>query len=236
MNKVFFLFLSIPLIGVACSSDSSSSSEKTEGASTAFESSSSSDNKLSVSYGIIPIDTTIADGSSQDINDNNINVTSSSKTEFHFHSEKTFLFESTHANKFLSAYYNEQGLQYTGSDYNGGYMVTYRTLSDEVHKYAGWLWNNAYSHSNGACESDLELFKNECLNRNGEFVNYREEDACTVRQLWLSCVYPLNTDIVDKAFIDSVAAELYSFAEEHWSTPLQEKTPSSSMSASSTSP
>ncbi len=84
---------------------------------------------------------------------------------------------------------------------------------------------NANGHVTYLPINDIEAFRKEIA----------KGDVCAVRQLWLSCVYPLEVE-VNKAFIDSVATEINSFAVEHWSTPYPEKEPSSSMSASSTSP
>ena len=248
MKKMFFFFILL-LIWWACSSDSSSNSTNAEGnvvlteeSSSSIEneedlSSSSATNTVSPPYGVIPIDSAFLSGGPQNQNAGDANVTSSSKTQYRFKTDRSVLYEKREndVNLFIVAYYDEFGLQFTGGDYNAGYMVTYRTLSDGTHNYAGWLWNNSYSQSNGACENDYALFERECSSHNGEFVNYKEGDVCAVRQLWLSCVYPLEVE-VNKAFIDSVATEINSFAVEHWSTPYPEKEPSSSMSASSTSP
>ena len=211
MKKTFILLFCMPLVWQACSSDASSNSSNAEGnvvfkgeSSNSIENeevllSSSATNTVLPPYGIIPIDTAFLSGGPQNQNAGDANVTSSSKTEYYFFSERTVLYE------------------------------------DVSRKYAGWLWSNSYSQSNGACENDYALFERKCFSHNGEFVNYKEGDICAVRQLWLSCVYPLEIE-VNKAFIDSVATEIHSFAIEHWSAPYPEKEPSSSKSASSTSP
>ncbi len=247
MKKTFILLFCMPLVWQACSSDASSNSSNAEGnvvfkgeSSNSIENeevllSSSATNTVLPPYGIIPIDTAFLSGGPQNQNAGDANVTSSSKTEYYFFSERTVLYEDVKSNRYTNVYYEDLGVQHVSSDYNGGYLVTFRTLSDESRKYAGWLWSNSYSQSNGACENDYALFERKCFSHNGEFVNYKEGDICAVRQLWLSCVYPLEIE-VNKAFIDSVATEIHSFAIEHWSAPYPEKEPSSSKSASSTSP
>ena len=242
------LVLAITLVSalMACSSDSLSNSADAESASESSYSSvaalsSGTEEKTPVSYGIIPVDTNTPGGQSQALGDGEYigasdditNITSSSKTEYHFTTEKTILYEEP--NGYTIAYYDELGLQYVGSDYNGGYLVTYRTLLDETRQYAGWLWSMSYSRSNEKCARDLELFNNKCDEYNGEFVNYREDIACTTMQLWLSCVYPIE-NVVDKAYMDSVAAVIHSYAAENWSAPYPAKDTVLSVSASSTSP
>lgn len=227
MKRIISSFFCLSFLIMACSSDSSSNSTGNP--------SSAAANKESASYGIVPIAMDSDSGNSQDPNNDNTNITSSSKTEYRFNSERTVLFENwgNRTSEFIAAYYDEQGIQFTGSDFNAGYMVTYRTMSGDSRNYAAWLWNNSYSHE--TCESDYALFESECSSHHGEFVNYREGDVCATSQLWLSCVYPLETS-VNKSFIDSVAAELHSFVNEHWSTPYPENDSTSSMSASSSSP
>ena len=247
MKKIIVLLFCMPLMWLACSSDSSSNSANAEGNAALTETSSSSTENEGVlsssvverntpaSYGVVPIDTAFVARNPQSINGDNGNITSSSKTVFRFNTERTVLYENwgDRVSEFVAAYYDELGVQFSGSDYNAGYMVTYRTLSDESRNYAAWLWSNSYSQK--TCESDYELFESVCSSHNGEFVNYREGNVCATNQLWLSCVYPLDVE-VNKAFIDSVATEIHSFVSEHWSTPYPKNEPSSSMSASSTSP
>lgn len=234
--KKLFCYLFFILIWSSCTSDPSSSTSNVNGGFEQIMSSSFVDEKSSssikddtlISYGVIPIDTMHASEYSIDGN-----VTSSSKTEYHFFSKRTVLYEDPKSNRYTNAYYEELGVQHKSSDKNGGYLVTYRTLSDGLNKYATWLWCNSYLHKNGKCESDYEIFRKECLARKGEFVNYREEDVCSTRQLWLSCVYPLETEQDDIALIDSIAGKIHSFAEEHWSASFIEVEPASTMSASS---
>lgn len=254
-------FLCIPLILVACSSDSSSNATSINqesstsgnisktGDAVDLQKSSSSENRtilevssssdlgeISESREIGPVDSNVPIIVSQQDNDDEFPLRSASSTAYRFNGEKTILFEEPTFYRVITAYYNELGVQLFNNDYNGHYLVTYRTVSKESNNYANWLWCNEYSHADSICESDFELFKKECANRKGEFVNDKEGNVCAGQQLWLSCLYPLEIDVVDNAFIDSVAEDLHSFAEKRWSTPLQEKNPSSSMSASSTTP
>lgn len=261
MNKNIVLFLCIPLILVACSSDSSTNatsnnqkssfSGNASGTDDAVDSqkSSSSENKTVVkvssssilsesseSHEISPVDSNESTIVSQQDYGDEFPLRSASSTAYRFNGEKTILFDEPSFYRVITAYYDELGVQLFNNDYNGHYLVTYRTVSKESNNYANWLWCNEYSHADSICESDFELFKKECANRKGEFVNDKEGNVCAGQQLWLSCLYPLEIDVVDNAFIDSVAEDLRSFAEKRWSTPLQEKNPSSSMRASSTTP
>jgi hypothetical protein len=211
---------------------SSSSEDKT----VVKVSSSSILNESSESHEVGPVDSNESTIVSQEDYDDEFPLRSASSTAYRFNGEKTILFEEPSFYRIITAYYGELGVQLLNNDYNGHYMVTYRTVSKESNKYANWLWCNEYSHADSACESDFELFKNECSNRKGEFANDKKGEVCVGQQLWLSCMYPLEIDTVDKAFVDSVAQEILSFAEERWSTPYPKIEPSSSMSASFSSP
>lgn len=244
---------------VACSDDSSSSSVNAtdDGASLASGVDSttvlSNSSSMTPPYGVVAVDTTTLgnglQGGEQSLNDDNINITSSSKTEYRFETERTLLYEVVVSPEmglgpgWINAYYGENGIQFVGSGANGSYAVTYRLLEDDSHnKFVGWLWNLANSNSE-SCETDRTYFESECGRLNGEFVDYRkEDDDCVVRKLWLSCVSPLTTLLNEKETLDSIALDLKNFITENWATTVKPESPttatsaSSAVSASSTSP
>ena len=192
MNKIGFLFLIFNHFE-ACSSDSSTVTEKiTE------SSSSSSLHNLEPPYGIILIDTT-----KECVHNLDGNITSSSKTEYVFATERTSIVEKfTKPSIIISAYYEEKGLQFSGSDEIASRNIAYLLVSESGYKYSGWLLSNMYWEGNEVCEYELAFFKNECEKYNGEFVDY-QENSCQTRKLSLSCIYPTSsTD--DKMHLDSL--------------------------------
>ncbi len=258
MKKNIIVLLLLAFM-VACSDDSSGSGANAAGDGSSLVSGVDSTTVLPNSsgmtppYGVVAVDTTALgnglQGGEQSLNDDNINITSSSKTEYRFETERTLLYEVVLSPEmglgpgWINAYYGENGIQFVGSGANGSYAVTYRLLEDDYHnKFVGWLWNLANSNSE-SCETDRTYFESECGRLNGEFVDYRKEnDDCVVRKLWLSCVSPLTTLLNEKETLDSIALDLKNFIIENWATTGKPESPttatsaSSAVSASSTSP
>ncbi len=247
MKRFFFSAVCTATLLVACTDDASSVTEaslmnSSESADTSSSAGvdengteSSSSGAANIHYEVNPLGDSASDGSAQSNDDNQI-TTSSSKTAYKFETEKTLLYDlNPSASGYVTAYYEENGIQYLGGDINGSYLVTYRILEDESHnKFLAWLWHVAYLH-NGFCEEDKTYFEGVCHRQNGELVNYRELDACQVRNLQLSCVAPLNTDLDDKAVLDSLASNLKDFVDENWSKQEEPQEPSTATSASSSS-
>ena len=212
MYRIGFLFISLFLcVWVACSADSSTAAEETTEITQSTEMfSSSSIADLEPPYGIILIDTT-----KEYIHNLDGNITSSSKTEYVFATERTSIVQDfMRPSIIINAYYEENGLQFSGSDENASRNIAYLLVSEGDYKYSGWLLSNTYWDGNEVCENELDFFKNECNQYNGEFVDY-QENSCQTRKLSLSCVYPTSsTD--DKMHLDSVATEIHEFALENW--------------------
>ena len=129
VNKIGFLFLIFNHFE-ACSSDSSTATEKiTE------SSSSSSLHNLEPPYGIILIDTT-----KECVHNLDGNITSQSKTEYVFATERTSIVEKfTKPSIIISAYYEEKGLQFSGSDEIASRNIAYLLVSESGYKYSGWI-------------------------------------------------------------------------------------------------
>ena len=121
----------------------------------------------------------------------------------------------------INAYYEENGLQFSGSDEMPSRNITYRLVSEAGYKYSGWLLDNTYWKSDETCAQELDFFKKECDKYNGEFVDY-QENAWQVKKLFLSCVYPI-TSTGDKMLLDSVAIVIHDFALENWAILEQDK-------------
>lgn len=175
------------------------------------------------SYGVIPYDTTKNYDSPNASTDVNGGVTSSSKAEYNFKTESTILHAAFNAptSLVISAYYDELGLRIGVTDKNVSNAVVYRILPTSELKYIGWMWNAAYYHIEN-CDRDLGLFVDKCASLSGELENYIGESSCDSRhRLELSCVFPQNSQLSDKDYLDSTAMAEKEFAEKYWDVPVK---------------
>ncbi|MBR4916584.1 MAG: hypothetical protein IKZ45_05840 [Fibrobacter sp.] len=231
MKKKTLVLASFPLLlCYACSDDSSNG--------TALE----TGNPDSVSYGIVPVDTSkkCTPPTSTELTDDYNCIEPLSKTEYVFRTENTNLFTPSVDDKvlgYISAFYEEKGLRYTGRDNAGSYSVYYRLMEKDSQRYIAWLWSNTMYRGEDPCEDDLKYFQKECLRNVGEFVDYIK-DECAASTLSLSCVMPLNSENGDNDVLDSIALDLNSFVLEKWSVPVESRfdKEESAESASSASP
>jgi len=189
-----------------------------------FEESSSSilvpQSSSSISYGIVPVTNPLI-GDSQNIG-NGIggNITSSSMTEYNFHTERTILYSTyTPVHVGIVAFYDENGVMVVASDENGYYYETIRLQMLEEQRFAIWLWsNNHYKHD--TCPRDRSLFKEKCESLIGEYMDYAGKKSCSASSgLQLSCVFPIWSQLSDKDLIDSLAFVEKDFAEKYWNVP-----------------
>lgn len=196
----------------------------------------------SVSYGIVPVDTSkkcTPPASTELTSDYNC-IEPLSKTEYVFRTENTNLFTLSVGEKvlgYISAFYEEKGLRYSGRDNAGSYSVYYRLMEKESQRYIVWLWSNTMYRAEEPCKNDLKFFYEECLLNAGEFVDYIK-DECAASTLSLSCVMPLNSERSDNDALDSIALDLNSFVLEKWSAPVESRFDNDEFaeSASSASP
>ena len=229
MNNFKWFALFVSLLFSACASDSSvSSAEKNEETSTG---SSEMISSSSISYGIIPIDTSSAQKGSDAGIDDMISMTSSSKTYYRFTTEQVKIYDTLGI--YVNAYYEEKGLCGNDNRVGGSAIFTYRLLNsptDSIRTFVGWLLDGAYWSDN--CVQDSTYFSNRCAELVGELVDYNE--GCSVNKLQLSCVYPYEyTDSVEA--LNSIAKEFLNFAIENWVEIEEPKEDSSMSSASSKS-
>lgn len=195
MNLFKLLAAFVALLVIACASNSSASDS---------EEKISSDSKAS--YGIVPIDTTIQDY----VDPIEGTISSSSKTEFRFSTERTILYDS--AEVFVAAYYQENALQGSVDRAGGSATFTYRLLNsptDSSKIFVGWLLSGGYWSED--CLSDSTYFVKRCQSLDGELVDYNE--GCAVNNLQLSCVYPNDVSDLEKA-LAVISKEFLEFALE----------------------
>lgn len=215
MNNFKWFALFVSLLFSACASDSSTGSSEMISSS-------------SISYGIIPIDTSSAQQGSDTGIDDMISMTSSSKTYYRFTTERVELYDTLGI--YVNAYYEEKGLYGNDNRVGGSAIFTYRLLNssaDSMRTFVGWLLDGAYWSDN--CVQDSTYFANRCAELVGELVDYNE--GCSVNNLQLSCVYPYEyTDSVEA--LNSIAKEFLNFAMENW-VEIEEPKENSSMSSAS---
>lgn len=248
MKKITLILASFPLLlCCACSDDSSNgataemeNSDKASALSTKRGANDSLDS--AVSYGIVPVDTAkkCNPPASTELTDDYNCIEPLSKTEYIFRTEATPLYTPSVGEKvlgYISAFYEENGIQYSGRDGTGAYGVYYRLLEKDSQRYVVWLWSNTMYQAEELCEKDLKYFQEECTRNVGEFVDYIKDD-CAAKTLSLSCVMPTNSELGDKDVLDSIAADLDAFVLENWSTPVKSRFDGdeSAESASSASP
>lgn len=137
MKKITLILASFPLLlCCACSDDSSNgataemeNSDKASALSTKRGANDSLDS--AVSYGIVPVDTAkkCNPPASTELTDDYNCIEPLSKTEYIFRTEATPLYTPSVGEKvlgYISAFYEENGIQYSGRDGTGAYGVYYR--------------------------------------------------------------------------------------------------------------
>lgn len=199
----FKLFTIVAIVSLAaCASNTSSSQVANSDENFQTETSSSS-----ASYGIVPIDTTIQDY----VDPIEGTISSASKTEYRFSTERTILYDSLDV--FVVAYYQEKSVQGSHSLEGGSAVFTYRLLNsptDPSKIFVGWLLSGGYWSDH--CLSDSSYFVNRCKALVGELVDYN--NGCSVNNLQLSCVYPYEsgeaTDSVET--LNAIGKEFLEFS------------------------